>query len=161
MMAAPQFLYGDPHPVVVPIATAQAVADGDIVGMAAGTMIRAQDQAWDTNLATTQTAFVLLFLGVSMQDKAALVARVYGNSEDNRIGVSTGGPWEFDCASATFAVGDLVGPAKQSGDLLESQKVVAVATEALAIGRVERAVTSGVRVRVQLLSKLLPLARQA
>lgn len=160
-MSAPQFMYGDPVPKVVPIATAQAVADGDIVGMAAGTMVRAEDTAWNTDLATTQTAFALLFLGTSMQDKVVGTARVYGNSEDNRIGVSVGGVWEFDCASASFAVGDLVGPAKQSGNLLESQKVVAVATEALAIGRVERAVTSGVRVRVQLLSKLLPLARQA
>jgi hypothetical protein len=160
-MAAPQFLYGDPQPIVVPIATAKATADGNIVGLSSGTLVNASDTTWNTNIATTQTDFRLLFLGISMQDKAAAVARVYGNSEDNRIGVSTGGVWEFDCASATFAVGDFVGPAKQTGDLLEDQKVVAVASQALAIGQVERAVTSGTRVRVRILSHLLPLAAKS
>ena len=63
-MAVSQYQYGPTTPILATIATAKAVAVGDIVGMATGTLIRAEDQAWDTNIATTQTAFSLLFLGV-------------------------------------------------------------------------------------------------
>lgn len=89
------------------------------------------------------------------------MARVFGNASDNVIRIDAGGVFEFDCASATFEVGDLVGCAKQSGNALEDQKVVAVASEALAIGRVTQRGTSITRVKIQILSKLNPLARQS
>lgn len=152
---------GATNPVQATIATAKAVAIGDIVGMSSGTLVRAEDQAWNTDLGTTQSDFRALFLGVSRQQKAAGDARVFGNSSDNVVGVDSTGVWEFDCASATFELGDLVGPAKQSGNALESQKVVAVATEARAIGRVVERGTSITRVKVQLLSVLAPVARQS
>jgi hypothetical protein len=161
-MAAPQYLHGDSAPIQVTIATAKAVDAGDIVGLSSNTLVRAEDQAWDTDLATTQTAFALLFTGVSMQTKTSTtVARIFGNSEDNVCMVATAGEYEFDCASATFEVGDYVGPAKDTGNALLSDKVVEVASEALAIGRVVKRGTSITRVRIRLLSKLSPLARQA
>ena len=160
-MAVSQYIANETNPVVAPVLTAQAVAVGDICGLSSGNTIRAQDETWDTNLATTQTAFALKFLGVSGQQKDATVARVFGNSTDNLIRIDTTGVFEFDCASATFAIGDFIGPAKQTGNLLESQKVVSVASEALAIGRVSEAVTSATRVRVRLLSAKQPQARQS
>lgn len=161
-MAAPQYLYDDTAPVKATIATAKAVDAGDLVGMSSGTLVKASDTAWDTNLATTQTAFALLFLGVAAQTKTSTtVARVFGNSEDNVIMVSSAGVYEFDCASATFEVGDLVGPAKDTGNALLDDKVVGVASEAYAIGRVVERGTSITRVKVRLLSKLAPLARQS
>lgn len=160
-MATPQYIRGDTRPVIAPVATAQAVAVGDIVGLSSGNTVRAEDTTWDTNTATTQAAFALLFLGVSGQRKTAAVARVDGNGEDNRIRIDADGIWEFDCASATFAVGDLVGPAKQTGNALESQKVVAVATENLAIGRVAEAGASVTRVKVKILSVKMPAGRQS
>lgn len=156
-----RYLYGDSSPAIVTIATNQAVEVGDIVAMTSGTLTRAEDEAWDTNLATTQEAFVAKFLGISAQKKAAGATKPYGNSVDNRTRADSEGVFEFDCASASFAVGDYVGPAKQSGDALESQKVVAVATEARAIGRVMEATSSSTRVKVRILSKLLPKARQS
>jgi hypothetical protein len=156
-----RYFRGDTRPVEVPVATAAECEVGDIVGLASDTLIRAEDQAWDTNLATTQTAFALLFLGVAAQRKVDDVARVPGNGEDNIIRVDSDGIFEFDCASASFAFGDYVGPAKQSGDLLESQKVVEVASEALAIGRVVESATSVTRVKVKLLSKLANASRFA
>lgn len=160
-MADPKYLYGNNRPRNATIATAQAVAGGDIVGMAAGTLVRAEDQAWDTDTATTQAAFRLLFLGISQQTKAAAVARPYGNSADNVCAVATGGVFEFDCASATFEVGARVGPAKASGNALLSNKVVAVASDALMIGRVVERGTSITRVKVEILSALQPAAAQA
>ena len=159
-MAVSQYQYGPTNPILATIATAKAVAVGDIVGMVTGTLIRAEDQAWDTNIATTQTAFSLLFLGVSGQQKNSTDARIFGNSTDNVCRVDASGIFTFDCASATFEIGDFVGPAKASGNALESQKVVAVATDLLGIGRVVERGTSITRVKIQLLSKLAPVARQ-
>lgn len=161
-MARPQFMYHDVRPVNAVVATAQAVASGDLLALTANTVTRAQDETWVSDEATTRANFVAKFLGVSMQDKAADVARPYGNSEDNMIGVSTGGVWEFDCVSATYNQGQRVGPAKQTGNALESQKVVAVNNDGEAIGRVERTTSaSATRVRVWITSGQLPLAKQS
>lgn len=148
-------------PVAVPIATAQAVAIGDLVAIINGTMVRGQDVAWDTNLATTQAAFVNGFVGYSNCAKPANVARVVGHPKDNEVLVITDGVINLPCVPATYAVGDLVGLAKQTGNALESQKVVGVATEATAIGRCRSAGTGLTSIDVQLLSKLMPAARQS
>lgn len=110
-------------------------------------------------LEVTQYNFASKFLGVSEQAKAAAVARVFGNSEDNKIMVATGGVYEYDCASATFEVGDYVGPAKDTGNALLSSKVVAVSGEALAVGRVVERGTSITRVKFRVLSQLGPMAQ--
>jgi hypothetical protein len=157
-----RYIRGETRPVFVTVATAKAVSTGALVGMSGGTLVLASDTTWDTNTAGTQADFAPLFLGVAAQDKVADVARVHGNSEDNRIRVATSGIWEFDCASASFAVGDLVGPAKQSGDYLEDEKVVSTSgVEANSIGRVVEATSSATKVKVEILSKLLPAARQS
>ncbi len=161
-MALAQFKYGDAFITPAAIATALPVAVGDIVGMSAGTLIVADATSlWDTNIATTQTAFSLLFLGVSNDRKDANVARAWGQSNDNQVSIVTAGVVEFDCASATFEVGDWVGPAKASGNNMEAQKVVAVASDLLSIGRVAERGTSITRVKVRIHSKLAPAARQA
>lgn len=158
---ATRYLREDTRPVIAPVLTAQAVEVGDIVGLSSGNVVRAEDTAWNTDLNTTQSDFAALFLGISGQRKVATVARVDANGQDNAIRVDTGGIYETDCASATFAVGDLVGPAKQTGNLLESQKVVAVATEARAIGRVVEKGTSVTKVKWRVLSTKSPVARQS
>lgn len=160
-MAAPRYISGDTRPRQITIATALAAAIGDVMSLISNTAARGEDITWDTDLATTQTAQAAGFVGVSKQQKSADVARVFGNSEDNVLMVATGGIWEFDCASATFEFGALVGLAKQSGNALESQKVVAVGSEALAIGRVAKRGTSITRVQVELLSSLAPAALQS
>jgi hypothetical protein len=109
----------------------------------------------------TQYAFAQAFAGRAAQTKVAATARVYGNSTDNVIRVDAAGIYEYPCASATFAVGDLVGAAKASGNALESQKVVAVAHQALAVGVVAEAGTSVTAVKVKLLPKMTPAARAA
>lgn len=155
--------YGDSRPVMVPVAKAKAVAKDDLCARADdGTFYKASEQAWDTDLATTQAAFVAKFLGSSAQDKVA-DEWVYGNAgvDESNVRVNTGGVVPFTAAAGTYLMGSLVGPAKQSGNLLENQKVALVATENLAIGRVRQGfgVNPSV-VYVELLSKILPAARQ-
>lgn len=153
---ASRYYAGETQALIAPVLTAQAVAIGDLVGLSSGNVVRAEDITWDTDLATTQEDFVPVFLGVAAQRKDATVARVPGNSEDNVIRIDTDGVFEFDCASASFNVGDLVGPAKQTGNALESQKVAAVASAARAIGRVWEKTTSSTKVKVKLISTLMP-----
>ena len=71
------------------------------------------------------------------------------------IGVNDDDIWEYDCAAASFAVGDNVGPAKQVGNALEDAKVVATgANELISIGKVVEAVVNATRVKVRVFSKL-------
>ena len=127
-MASTPYKYGETNPVVSAAPASDAVIQvGDLI---TGTPESAADVTWDTNLTTTQEAFHDAFLGVSGQRSR--------DGDTDPLRVATTGTFEFDCAAATFAIGELVGPAKAAGDALESQKVVAVATENLAIGRVAR-----------------------
>lgn len=158
-MSAVQWLRESTNPTVIPVATAKAVAVGDIVGLASNTLVRAEDEAWDTDLATTQTAFAAKCVGVSDQAKPANVARVYGNSTDNLIRANTCGVFEMDCDSAQYRVGDYVGPAKATGNALLSQKVAASSTAARSIGMVvEDTAASATRVRFRLLPRKLLLS---
>jgi hypothetical protein len=103
-------------------------------------------------LDVSQYNFAQRFVGVSAQKKiSGTNVIVPGNSVKNIIRVDQAGVIEFDCASATFAVGDYVGPDKATGSALLSQQVVAVAGEALAIGKVVEAGTSITKVKVRLL----------
>jgi hypothetical protein len=125
------------------VATASVIAVGDLIWRdtaASDTPKAAADKAWDTSLAVTQEAFHDVFLGVALQRSRS--------GDITPIRYATSGIFEFDCASASFKEGDLVGPAKQTGNAIESQKVVAVATPNLAIGRVAVSGTSLTKVKV-------------
>lgn len=93
---------------------------------------------WDTNLATTQESFVDVFAGVMCQ--AALAAQA-----GRKLVVATKGVFRFDCAAlgAAKRAGTLFGMAKQTGNLLEPQKVAEVATNDLAVGRLAEDAPSG------------------
>jgi hypothetical protein len=114
---------------------------------------RAPAGAAPTATQMTQYNFAQRFLGVSQMRKPAAVTRVTGGGADNTIVVSTEGVYKYDCASATFAVGDLVGPAKDTGNALLSQTVAAVADATLAIGRVVEAGAALTSVKVKLFTK--------
>lgn len=160
-MAAPRNMTGDVVPVSAPVATALAVAIGDICGLQSNTLIKPSGLTWDTNLATTQTTWATLFLGLSLQLKVANVARIFGNSEDNIIQVATRDVWEFDLtAAATVEIGEYYGPAKDTGNALLDNVLVKVASQALAIGICVKRETTASRVRIRLLSTLSPGARQ-
>lgn len=150
-------------------------------GAVAGIVFRAEDTVWNTSLLQTQKDFVSAFLGVSAQTirangvNGATVSdrQPYGNTVPQgapaggagtgapnpgntgmSLRVATGGVYSFPCASATFKAGDMVGPAKASGNALLSQKVVAVTVSSAAIGEVVEAGTSVTSVKVRIISTL-------
>lgn len=92
---------------------------------------------WNTDLATTQDDFKAVFRGVSMAKRLASQT-TDGGMTDGMIMES--GEFVFPCAALGSAavVGDYVGPAKQSGNLLEPQKVAIASAVAGAIGVVTR-----------------------
>jgi hypothetical protein len=158
MALAPRFIQDNPKPVFPAVATAKAVAVGDICGYTGGTLVKASDTTWNTSLSQTQQDFAAFFLGVSIQAKDAAKARAYGNTEDNRIGVATDGEWEMDLdVATTLVVGDYVGPAKDTGNALVNQVVnKAAAGAAGGIGVVTRDGASLTRARFRLMCKVLP-----
>lgn len=154
-----QYLYGETNPIDTPIATAKAVDTGNLVGLSSGTLVNASDETWDTNLATTQVNFVTKYLGVAAQTKDASTAQIRGNSIANRCRVDTDGVFLFATASASYEVGDYVGPAKASGNALLNDTVAAVAALDKAIGYVVEKTTSSTTVKVRLQSVKAPNAR--
>jgi hypothetical protein len=144
--------YGDTNPVITkPIASATVIEIGDLLEMnASGDVTPAKDHAWNTDLATTQNEFQDTFLGVATQRSRA--------GDVDPVRVATSGVFEFDCAAATFELGTLVGPAKQTGNALENQKVVALSAgnENKAIGRVAKRYGSNTtRVLVEVFSTVM------
>ena len=87
---------------------------------------------WNTNLATTQEAFHDVFLGVAMQRSRS--------GDTDSIRVASTGVFEFASPSATYELGNLVGPDQTGGNNLENQQVELVASTLAnqAIGRVAR-----------------------
>jgi hypothetical protein len=131
-----RYRYGENQPVEVTVATAQQVNIGDLVSQESNTLKRAEDETWTGTLSGTQVNFVASFMGVSGQRKNANATQPgTGGGPPGTVRVDTAGVFEFDCTSATFQVGDLVGPDAASNALL-SQQVVAVSAKANAIGRV-------------------------
>jgi hypothetical protein len=106
------------------------------------------------NLAVTQEAFHDNFVGVAMQCSPA------GSSDPIRV--ATTGVFEFDCAAATFDVGDLVGGHDSGAGDLENQFVDEVAAPNLAVGRcVKRVSPAGTKVLVDVVSTLVKGGPQA
>lgn len=135
---------GETNPVFNPVDSAQIIEIGDLVFLNTDDVRAASQFTWGSSLAITQESFHDAFLGVAEQRSRS------GDTDDIRV--STEGEFEFECDAATFEIGDLVGPADSGSSSLEDQKVVAVATENLAIGRVARRYASNttvVRVRIK------------
>ncbi len=101
---------------------------GDLVFLDTDDVKPASDFTWDTNLATTQAAFAAAFLGVAHQQSAD------GDTDDISVDLSSHSVYEFDVASATYEVGDVLGPDEGSSDLTD-QQLEAVSSAALGIAR--------------------------
>jgi len=158
---AAQYLYGETNPIDCPIATAQAVDIGDVVGISSGTLVRASDTTWNTSLAQTQADFRALFLGVAGQAKDNATAQIRGNSIANRCRVDSDGTYLFNTASASYNVGDLVGPAKASGNALLNDTVASVAALDKAICYVFEITDTATTVKVRIQSVKTPNAASA
>lgn len=128
--------YGASNPVVAAVDSTTVIEIGDMVYLDTDDAKNAAALSASSTLAETQEAFHDLFLGVAAQRSR--------NGDTDPIRVDTEGVFEFACESATFEIGGLVGPAESSGAAIEDQKVVAVATANLAVGRVAQREASAV-----------------
>jgi hypothetical protein len=146
--------YGETNPVMMPVEDAVAIEIGDLLYVANDEVRPVGELASAGSLAATQEAFHDNFVGVAMQCSPA------GSSDPIRV--ATTGVFEFDCALATFDVGDLIGGNDGGVGVLDSQVVDGVATLNLAIGRcVKRVSPAGTKVLVDVVSTLLKGGPQA
>ena len=140
--------YGASNPVVAAVDSASVIEIGDAVYLDTDDAKPASAMAAGGSLAATQEAFHDIFLGVAAQRSRAL--------DTDAIRVDAEGTFEYPCDSATFEVGDLVGLAESAAFAVEDQKVVAVATANLAIGRVaKREATAVTKVFVRIISTVM------
>lgn len=168
-MAQAKFVSGYQDPRPYPIDSGTDFQEGDLVfcDAADGFAVKpAADFTWTSTLATTQTNFALRFAGVVM---ATYKGTTFSSGGPDEYGLQKGevmvaqkGVYEFDCASAQFYPGTLIGPAKASGLALESQKVVQTSTEVTSIGRVwQKTGASATRVKVQIYPQLNDITTSA
>lgn len=119
------------HPIIT--GTSVAIEVGDLLywNPAYKTVFPASNLAWTASSKyETQYKFRQLFAGMSA-DRYRGTADKFSN-----IMVDTAGIKEFSIASGTYYYGQLVAPTKQTGNLLENQKVEIVTDESIAIGRI-------------------------
>lgn len=148
--------HGETNPICVPADDAATIEIGEMVYLdASGNVLPISDAdaagtaLWSGSTADTQEYVAARFLGVSSQRWPG------GHTADDDVSrVARSGVFSFSCASATFKVGDMVGPAKASGNVLETGKVVAVTAAERSIGRVYRAGTSITTVLVEIRSNV-------
>jgi hypothetical protein len=147
--------YGDTNPIIAPVDSATVVEIGDLVYLDTDDVKPASSQADQGTLLLNQQVFQDNFLGVAMQASAA------GDTTPLRI--ATTGVFEFDCASATFELGKLIGGSENAGGTaLVTQKVEGVAAHAAAIGRCAKRVNpAGTKVLVDIISTVMRGGPQA
>jgi hypothetical protein len=123
--------YGDTNPVVAAVDANTVIEIGDLLWQDTDDAKPAGGFTWNTNLVTTQDGLADKFLGVAMQRSRS--------GETAPIRVATTGVFEFDCASGTFELGDMVGPAGNSGGTaLLNQQLAKVAASHSAVGRLAK-----------------------
>lgn len=120
----------------LPVDSNQTIEIGDLLYLSTDDVRSALGFTWTTDLATTQENFHDLFIGMALQRH--LSGEAAGIIQVLTEGIVVG----FSCASAAFNVGALIGPAKQSGNGIEPQKLASVATVNLSIGRVAKQYSS-------------------
>jgi hypothetical protein len=127
---------GDTNPIDgEAVDSAQTISIGDCLYLSTDDVRPADQIGYAGGLATTQELFVDSFLGVAMQRSR--------DGDTSAVRIATTGVFEFDCAAATFELGDLVGMDDNSTpDALESQKVIAVTDAARAVGVVVKRYSS-------------------
>ena len=140
--------YGDTSPVMLPVDSTTVIEIGDLLYLDVDDAKPASAQADQGTKAANQELFHDKFAGVAMQASR--------NGDTQPIRVATAGVFEFDCVSATFEVGKLIGVDENTaGTLLEDQITIGVATSNLAIGRCAKRVSpAGTRVLVDIVSTM-------
>ena len=128
--------YGDTNPVVAAVDAATVIEIGDLVWQDTDDAKPAASVTNHGSKLLNQKALADAFLGVAMQRSRS--------GDAAPIRVATTGVFEFDCASGTFELGDLVGAdANTAGTALLNQQVAKVADSLHAVGRIAKRQSDG------------------
>lgn len=138
--------YGDTCPVVLPVDSATVIEIGDLVFLDIDDAKPASMQIDQGTELANQQLFHDIFAGVAMQASRA--------GDTQPIRVATTGVFEFDIASTTLEVGDLIGSKENvAGVALLNQTVGKVTNANAAVGRcAKRLNPAGTRVLVDIVS---------
>ena len=141
--------YGDTNPVVAAVDSGTVIEIGDLLYQDTDDTKPASSQADQESETANQELFADNFLGVAMQRSRS--------GDTDPIRVATTGVFEFDAASGTFELGDLVGADENAGgDGLLDQQVASVSASRYAIGRVaKRVATAATSVLVDVRSTVM------
>lgn len=132
-MASKQLYRKTGNTISMPVDSAHVVEAGDMMWQDVDSARSADDFTYvAADLPATQANFAAKFLGVTSEASPA------GSTE--QITIRRCGVFEFECASATFERGDLVGPDDNAApDALTNQQVIAIGENGYgAIGEVAR-----------------------
>lgn len=128
---------GDAKPVPMKTNSSFPIEAGDLLWQDPddGTVKPAADLTNQGVAATNQDYFQQYFAGVAMGKVGLQTGETTARltTDPGYVMVGTGGVWEFDCASAAFVPGALVG-VKADGNGCSNQAVASAASESLAIG---------------------------
>lgn len=141
--------YGDTNPVMAPVAPSTAIEIGDLVYLSGGEAWPAATLPDQGTEIGNQNLFHEIFLGVAMQSSS--------EDDTSEIRIATTGVFEFDCAEATFDVGDFLTVAENTpGTVLLNQTVTDAPSASAAIGRsAERVNPASSRVLVDVISSIM------
>jgi hypothetical protein len=147
--------YGETCPVMLPVDSTTVIEIGDMLFLDTDD---AKPGALQTNQGTkgaNQQLFHDNFAGIAMQASRS--------GDTQPIRVATTGVFEFDCASTTLEVGDMMGPETNGGGTQILNQTAAKVTSAdKAIGRcAKRLNPAGTRVLVDVVSSMLKGGAQA
>lgn len=140
--------------LVLPAASASVIEVGDLLWLDTTNFVvkPASEQTDQLTEISNMYMFAQNFIGISGTRKAAGKAA--------NIRVITEGEYEFDCASATWEVGDLAGsPEDAGGTFLEDQKVKkTTSVNSAVMVSVKRATSATTRHRFRLLTRTVGIA---
>ena len=141
--------YGDTNPVVAAVDAATVVEIGDLLWQDTDDAKPAASVTNHGSKLLNQKALADALLGVAMQRSH--------NGDAAPIRVATTGVFEFDCASTTFELGDMVGvDTNTAGTTLLNQQVAKVSDSLHAIGRIaKRQSTATTNVLVDIRSTIM------
>jgi hypothetical protein len=140
--------YGDTNPVIAAVDASTVIEIGDLVYQETDDARPASMQADQGTKTANQELFGNKFLGVAMQRSRA--------GETTPIRVATTGVFEFDCASANFELGDMVGVDENAaGTALLNQQVAKVGLAKYAVGRDAKRQSSATTVLIDIRSTVM------
>ncbi len=145
--------HGEQLLVKCAVDSAIVIEVGDMVWLNTDDVRPATSFTWDTNIATTQAAFAVLFIGIAQESSAS------GQTDEINVDISPMSVYEMILSSATAEVGDPLGPDQtgtgSTATLMDQQLESAVATSSIA-RCVKRNAAAGTAIEVVFASAYFP-----